>query len=474
MKKMENNISRRDFIKMTATAATAAAAAACAGKKVSSTEAMPTGETMGEMTYRLNNKGEKISLLGYGCMRWPTLPGEGDKKGAVDQEMVNRLVDCALEHGVNYFDTAPVYCRGESEAATGIALARHPRESYHIATKMSTQRIFSRDEALKMYHDSFKNLQVDYIDYYLLHSVGGGDGMETFNKRFIDNGMLDFLLKEREAGRIRNLGFSFHGNQAVFDWLLSQHDKYHWDFVQIQMNYVDWTHAREQNSRNVNAEYLYGELESRGIPVVIMEPLLGGRLSSLNDAAAARLQQKSPASSVASWAFRFCGSKSGVMTVLSGMTYMEHLLDNLATFSPLDELDEDEFKMLEEIATQYIKFPLIPCTDCKYCMPCPYGLDIPAIFTQYNKCLNEGEITDDREDPEYRKARRAFLLDLNREIPRSRQAGMCISCHQCVEKCPQRIDIPKQMSRIDRHVEKLRVNGVETRRKKENTEEKKN
>ncbi|MEQ3332334.1 aldo/keto reductase, partial [Phocaeicola vulgatus] len=185
--------------------------------------------------------------------------------------------------------------------------------------------------------------------------------------------VLDFLLKEREEGRIRNLGWSFHGSVEVFDYLLSLDVK--WDFVQIQMNYVDWRHA---SGRNVNAEYLYGELAKRGIPAVIMEPLLGGRLSKLNDHLVARLKQRRPENSVASWAFRFAGTYPNVLCVLSGMTYMEHLQDNLRTYSPLEPLNEEEKEFLEETAQLMLKFPTIPCNDCKYCMPCPYGLDIPA------------------------------------------------------------------------------------------------
>jgi len=251
--------------------------------------------------------------------------------------MVNRLVDKALKHGVNYFDTSPAYCKGKSEHATGVALSRHPRDSYFIATKLSNfaPSTWSHDASVAMYRNSLKELQTDHIDYMLLHGVGmGEDGMEEFRKRYIDNGILDFLLKEREAGRIRNLGFSYHGDIAVFDYLLSRHDEYKWDFVQIQLNYVDWHHAKEVNPRNTDAEYLYGELEKRGIPAVIMEPLLGGRLSNVPDHIVARLKEQEPERSVASWAFRYAGTHPGVLTVLSGMTYMEHLDDNLPVVLP--------------------------------------------------------------------------------------------------------------------------------------------
>lgn len=419
-----------------------------------------------KMEYRTNPKtGEKVSLLGYGCMRWPTVGGGGgsgrDQADEIDQEMVNRLIDTAISHGVNYFDTSPAYCKGRSERAIGIALKRHPRESFYVATKLSnfSPSTWSRKASLDMYHNSFKELQVDYIDYLLLHGIGmGDDGMEALRGRYIDNGVLDYLLKEREAGRIRNLGFSYHGDIAVFDYLLSKHDEYKWDFVQIQLNYLDWKHAKEINPRNTNAEYLYGELAKRGIPAIIMEPLLGGRLSNLHDHVVARLKQAEPDRSVASWAFRFAGTHPDVLTVLSGMTYMEHLEDNLRTYAPFKPLTDDEMQFLYDTADLMMQYPTIPCNDCKYCMPCPYGLDIPAILLHYNKCVNEGNIPSGRDGDEYRRARRAFLVGYDRSVPRLRQASHCIGCNQCGPHCPQSIDIPAELHRIDAFVEQLKQN----------------
>ena len=283
-----------------------------------------------------------------------------------------------------------------------------------------------------------------------------GNGMRDFEARYIDNGMLDFLLQEREAGRIRNLGFSYHGDIRVFDYLLSQHDRYKWDFVQIQLNYLDWRHARQINPRNTDAEYLYGELARRGIPAIIMEPLLGGRLSQVHDHVVARLKEREPDRSVASWAFRFAGSFPGVLTVLSGMTYMEHLQDNLRSFCPLQPLDAGERDFLYSTADLMMRYPSVPCNDCKYCMPCPYGLDIPGILLHYNKCVNEGNIPESSQDPAYRKARRAFLVGYDRSVPRLRQADHCIGCNQCVHHCPQSIDIPRELRRIDRFAEQLK------------------
>lgn len=254
--KGNKNIDRREFLKRLGAGAAVSGSAMLVGcdsgknpvNGESTTAQGPIPKD--KMTYRINPKtGDKVSILGYGCMRWPTVTGESAREGEdkIDQEAVNRLVDYAIEHGVNYFDTSPAYCKGHSEEATGIALKRHPRNKFFVATKLSNfdPSTWSREKSIEMYHNSLKLLQVDYIDYMLLHAIGMGDnGMEAYKARYVDNGMLDYLLAEREAGRIRNLGFSYHGDIEVFDYLLSQHDRYKWDFVQIQLNYLDWQHAR--------------------------------------------------------------------------------------------------------------------------------------------------------------------------------------------------------------------------------------
>ena len=457
----QKDISRRDFLKVmgVGTTATAAALCGCTTEKVKDAET--TSETVPSegMTYRTTpTTGDKVSILGYGCMRWPKLPEPAKDGNVIDQDAVNELVDYAIKHGVNLFDTSPIYVQGWSEKSTGIALKRHPREKFYISTKLSNMHNYSREASLEMYHNSFTNLQVDYIDYYLLHSVGGGDGMGLLRKRYFDNGILDFLLEERKKGKIRNLGFSYHGDVKVFDYMLSLHDEIKWDFVLIQMNYLDWQHAKANNPSNTNAEYLYGELAKRGIPVMIMEPLLGGRLAKVPDHIVARLKQREPEKSVASWAFRFCGTYENVLTVLSGMAYMEHLQDNIRTYSPLKPLTEEELQFLKETADLMIQYPTIPCTDCKYCMPCPYGIDIPGILWHYNKCLNEGYIVNEG-SKEYRDARKAFLVGYDRSVPKLRQANHCIGCEKCIPLCPQRINIPQKLHLIDDYVESLKRNG---------------
>ena len=448
----ETNITRREFLK------------GHASKPATAQNAKT------QMTMRRDAHGSPVSLLGYGMMRLPTVDGahaNGWAKGAsnakIDQDLVNRQIDYALEHGVNYFDTSPAYCRGESETVTGIALSRHPRSSYKIATKLSNfaPQFWPLGKSKEMFEKSLKALQTDYIDYYLLHSIGNGDaslgndGWKTFCARYIDNGALDWLMEERKKGRIRNLGFSFHGDRRTFDWCIENHSKYKWDFVQIQMNYVDWRHAKEVNARNLNGEYLYGELSKRNIPAVIMEPLLGGRLGRFDKTLAAFLKPLDPNATLAEWSFRFCGHFPGVMTCLSGMTEMQYLEENCRTFSPLKPLNEKELETLEKAAVAYVGGFTIPCTDCKYCMPCPYGLDIPGIFAVWNDAAAHGRLPFSG-TPEFEEYRTRFLKEYNEKIPPLRQCDHCVTCGLCAPHCPQSIDIPGEMVRMDAFIDKLK------------------
>ena len=455
----DNKMSRRSFIRISSLAAGAIAIAGCTRK--ATTAETHRAKQPGEMTKRVNhNTGDSVSILGFGCMRLPTIDSNSARESdsMIDQEAVNGQVDYALEHGVNYFDSSPMYCKGKSEGAMGIALSRHPRDSYFIATKLSNfdPATQSAEASKAMFRRSLELFKTDYIDYYLLHSVGNG-GLENMHQRYFDNGMIDFLKEQRANGTIRNLGFSFHGDIACFNELLEMHDKgdIHWDFVQIQLNYVNWEHAAEGNG--ITAEWLYNELAKRQIPVVIMEPLLGGRLANVPAPVFTKMKERRPDESVASWAFRFA-AQPGVLTVLSGMTYMEHVKDNVATYSPLEPVDEDEHQFLMRSATAIVENGEIPCTACAYCMPCPYGVDIPGNFAHFNKCINEDNMPHDRRDPDYARARRAYLVSYDRSVERMRQADRCIACGSCLSACPQSIDIPAQLARVDKYTEELKRN----------------
>ncbi len=414
------------------------------------------------MTSHYTVAGRKISLLGYGAMRLPTTDGghannwakEGYTSSAIDQDLLNRQIKMLLDGGVTYFDTSPAYCRGESEAALGRALkaSGYARKDYLIATKLSNfaPQQYALDACKKMFEASLKALQTDVIDNYLLHSVGNG-GFETFKKRYLDNGAVDWCADLRAEGRIRKLGFSYHGAKEALDWCLEHHDKYHWDFVQIQMNYVDWRHAKEVNARNLDAQYLYETLAKMDIPVVIMEPLLGGRLARYNYALAQALTPLDPEATLAKWALRFCGTFPKVMCVLSGMTHTENIEENLATFSPLKPCSQAELDALERAAQAYLTLNTIPCNSCNYCMPCPYGLDIVALLQFRNSVLTA------KTTPSARETLKNYAKAVPEEL---RRADHCTGCGRCSPHCPQSIDIPREIAAIDAWIDDLKNQEV--------------
>lgn len=436
-------MTRREFLQQLGLGAGAAVALNMLGPLRVLAQDDKGSQVQNRMTYRVQHgTGEQISLLGFGMMRLPD-----------NQEEVDRLVDYAISHGVNYFDTAPMYMGGRSEVLTGNTLSRYPRNKYYVATKMSNQnrRLWSFSESKRLYEQSFERLKVDYIDYYLLHSIGGG-GMETLRGRFFDNGLLDFLLKEREAGRIKHLGFSYHGDIRPFDYLLDHQNEYHWDFCQIQMNFLDWRHASMRTGRRVDAdaEYLYNKCLKAGVQCVIMEPLRGGAFGRMAKELEAQLKAVHPEDSTARWAFRWVGSYPNILTTLSGMNQMDHLIDNVNTFSPLDPCTDAENQLLAEIADQMSGFPTVPCTTCAYCMPCPYGVDIPGNFAYYNEAVNEHILPlPDKQSADYAVRKQQFIEGLRKALSNTESwARSCVDCEECLSKCPQQIRIPNQMARI--------------------------
>lgn len=402
--------------------------------------------TSNKMTTRIDKKsGNEISLLGFGCMRFPVVETEQDGKTVrkIDMEKSAQLVDYAYSHGINYYDVAYPYHRGEAELAIGKLLKKYPRESFFLANKMPTWLITDLDKAKQIFQEQLDKCQVEYFDYYLLHALSD---KETYEKAYNENGVYNYLLEEKKAGRIKNLGFSFHGNEEFFDYLLAQHD---WDFVQIQMNYMDW--------EDQNAEYLYNELAKRNIPVIIMEPLQGSNLAKLNNRAEEILLNTDSTHSIASWAFRFVGSKPAVITILSGMTQMEHLVDNINTFTNFKPLSSQEEQVLADAKLEFRKSKQIKCTGCSYCQPCPQGVDIPAIFAAYNKSVLENNIPD-VENPnstEFERRKEAFLKNYYDKVPEGSRADKCTGCGQCITKCPQSLQIPDKIQEIKTLVEEL-------------------
>ena len=450
MEKKHNDMNRREFLRrlgIGAGAAMALMAMEPLNVLAKDRKKVDKSSLANHMTYRIQHgSGEQISLLGFGMMRLPN-----------NQDEVNRLVDYAIEHGVNYYDTAPMYMGGQSEVLMGNALSRHPREKYYVATKMSNQnrRSWAFDDSKAMYERSMEKLKVDYIDYYLLHGIGGG--MDSLKGRFLDNGVLEFLLKEREAGRIKHLGFSYHGDVRDFDWLLDHQDDYHWDFCQIQMNFLDWRHASMRGGRrsDADAEYLYDKCKKTGVQCVIMEPLRGGAFGRMAQELTDQLKAVHPDDSPARWAFRWVGSYPNVLTILSGMNRMDHLEENVKTFSPIDPCTEAENQLLAKIADQMSGFPTIPCTTCEYCMPCPYGVNIPGNFAYYNEAVNSHVLPlPEKTAADYAARKQAFTDGYQKALANEKTwAYKCQDCEECLSKCPQQIRIPNQLARI---VETLR------------------
>lgn len=369
------------------------------------------------------NTDEQISLLGFGCMRLPKIDPE---KSDIDKAKAQEMIDYAYAHGVNYYDTAYPYHEGKSELFVGEALKKYPRESFHLASKMPVWLVEKPEDTLKYFEEQLKKCQVEYFDFYLCHALNL-DRLEIIQK----NHIFETLQKEKEAGRIKHLGFSFHGSVEALDKIAHA---YPWDFAQIQLNYYDWDMQ--------NAQQEYKILEDLGLPVVVMEPVRGGALNTLCPEALEMLKKADPKASPASWAIRFAASLPGVMTVLSGMTAMEHVTDNVATVDEFKPLTEEERELLFKVADVYKQSKTVPCTGCRYCMDCPAGVDIPAVFKIYNQyCTTENKAQ--------------FIADYD-ALGESKQAHNCVACRKCCSQCPQSIDIPARMEDVVALAKKLK------------------
>jgi predicted aldo/keto reductase-like oxidoreductase len=360
--------------------------------------------------------GADVSLLGFGCMR---LPLTGKDSSKIDYAVAQKMIDTAYKAGVNYYDTAWPYHEGASEVFVGDTMQKYPRESFYLATKMPTWEVVqSKGDVEKIFGEQFKKLKTDYIDFYLVHSLD-----DDHYQRFKKFDYYNFFMKQKEAGKIRHLGFSFHAGPELLEEVVKN---YKWDFVQIQLNYLDW--------EMLNAQRFYEFLTTQKLPVIVMEPVRGGALAKLNDKAAGILKKADGKASLASWAIRFAASLPNVMTVLSGMSTPEQVEDNLAAMKPFKPLSDNEKKIVAEAAAAYKASGAVPCTGCRYCMDCPSGVDIPRLFSQYNYYKLSGKKDD--------------FLNTYRYLKETERADKCINCGACVKLCPQSIDIPARMKEI--------------------------
>ena len=375
------------------------------------------------MQYREDKYGQKISLLGYGCMRFT-------RKGtAIDIDKAEQEVMEAINGGVNYFDTAYIY--PGSEVALGEILARnHCREKVFIADKLPQYLIKSKDGIEKCFQEQCKRLQTDYIDYYLMHMLTDAGSWE----KLVRLGIKDWIEEKKQSGQIRNIGFSFHGNTGIFLEILKAYD---WDFCQIQYNYLD-EHS-QAGRKGLETAY------AMGIPVIIMEPLRGGKLVDLlPDAAKKTIAEYPIQRTAAEWAFRWLYDQPGVTCVLSGMNSLEMVRENLCVADQAfpHHLTEEDFQLIETVKAEIAKVTKVGCTGCGYCMPCPKGVDIPATFRCYNEIYTEGKASARKE---------YWQVTALRKVPGS--ASNCIQCGKCERHCPQGIRIREELQNASEELE---------------------
>lgn len=367
----------------------------------------------------------RLPMLGFGSMRLPLLPGGGD--GDVDEAAVAEMVALAMERGANYFDTAYGYHNGNSERVMGRVLSRYPRESWLLASKFPGYDVSNirPDRVEAIFEEQLEKCGVDYFDFYLFHNVYERNVGPYLDP---DNRVLEYLLRQKEAGRIRHLGFSAHGSLAVIQRFLDAYGEY-MEFGQLQLNYLDW----DFQGTRAKAE----ELNRRHIPIWVMEPLRGGRLARLSDGDAARLAVLRPEESMPGWAFRFLQGVPGVTMVLSGMSSLEQLRANLDTFETDRPLSEAEKAALLDVAAGMVQEQVLPCTACRYCVDhCPRHLDIPGLLALYNEHTFTGG---------------GFIAPMAVEaLPEEKRPAACIGCRSCEAVCPQQLKISEAMADFSR------------------------
>lgn len=363
-------------------------------------------------------KDTEVSLLGLGTMRLPCkTPLKREANPMINYDKGQELVDLAYSNGVNYYDTAYMYHVGKSEKFIGTALKKYPRESFFLADKLPIWMCPKPADMEKVFNKQLERCDVEYFDFYLLHSLN----KDNFDKceKF---GAYDFLKKKQAEGKIKNIGFSFHGTIEDLKRIVASHE---WDFAQIQMNYLDW--------KNQSADEQYQILTNAGIPVIVMEPVRGGKLADVSSDIDSIFKKARPDASAASWALSFVATHTNVLTILSGMNAPEQMLDNLNTLSDFKPLSEVELKICANAAAMINKSDIIPCTGCDYCADCPKDVKISSIFSVYNK-LKTNEIDEAEAKSQYAS------IDAN--------ASACVNCGKCASHCPQSIEIPKKLSMI--------------------------
>ena len=377
------------------------------------------------MEYRNWNNGLRTSLLGYGCMRFPTRAD-----GSIDEPRAEALLNTAKAAGINYFDTAYPSHNGQSEPFVGRVIAKWDRSSFYLATKMPLWTCKSLDDAKRIFAEQLQRLGVDYIDFYLLHSLHAAryDQAKAL-------GIVDWLWEQKAAGRIRNFGFSCHDNAAGLEHILRDQP---WDFCQLQYNYLDTDDRAEEISGNRG----YQLTEELHIPLIIMEPVKGGTLASLPADAAAPLHDLRPEASDASWALRWVGSHPNVHVILSGMSAEDQLTDNLTTFDRFAPLTAEELDAVAQTAATLHSRIKIGCTGCRYCMPCPMGVDIPDNFSIWNKLGMFGQ-------PE------AIKAQWTARFPDSEKASHCVRCGKCETVCPQELPIRTALAQLQTELDAL-------------------
>lgn len=360
---------------------------------------------------------EKLSALGMGAMRLPVIGGDDNQ---IDQEEVNKMVAYAMEHGVNYYDTAWGYHGGNSELALGEALSRYPRESFCLADKFPGYDLSNMPKVREIFESQLEKCRVEYFDFYLFHNV-----CEMNIDAYLDPqyGIIEYLREQKKAGRIRHLGFSAHGSLEVMRRFLDAYGE-DMEFCQIQLNYLDWTFQNAKEKVNL--------LNERELPIWVMEPLRGGKLATMPEACGEKLRELRPDESVLAWAFRFLQGIPGVTVVLSGMSDSKQLQENIQIFESEKPLAEAEMGELLSVADGMLQGTL-PCTACRYCTShCPQGLDIPRLLDLYNEHSFTGG---------------GFIAPMAlMAIPADKQPSACIGCRSCEQVCPQQIKISEAMS----------------------------